>query len=256
MHDVQAFQNVNLLSSSSPSFYRKYLRLWTERLAIDTEEQWLMAWSFLPLRWASFLASFWQRPIWHLEWCCMFFGLSGHRFILCNLRSFSPNKLPNVGSLGFGVELQPSYRWPYRPGPDSSIQIKPLHGWVSSASRSFFGARHSLATHLIILSLSSCRVPRGIFQRASASSKMGDGRMTTTKTFYFSVQHFRIDPWLDRDTHITIDSQGRAHQQICVKCERGVFGQRARLLIWRSPSGILPRWKPRRGSAQGSGRRR
>ena len=41
-------------------------------------------------------------------------------------------------------------------------------------------------------------------------------------------------------------------------CERGVFGQGARLFSWRSASGILPRWRPhgRRGSAQGSGRRR
>ena len=41
-------------------------------------------------------------------------------------------------------------------------------------------------------------------------------------------------------------------------CERGDFGQGARLLSWRSASGILPRWRPHggRGSAQGSGWRR
>ena len=43
-----------------------------------------------------------------------------------------------------------------------------------------------------------------------------------------------------------------------ITCERGDFGQKARLLSWRSASGILPRWRPHggRGSAQGSGRRR
>ena len=45
---------------------------------------------------------------------------------------------------------------------------------------------------------------------------------------------------------------------VVITCERGVFGQGTRLLIWRRASGILPRWQPHggRGSAQGSGTRR